>query len=234
MTDNTDINITKKGEKQEEKSLSLFIGTSNLGKIAEYTKLLKDLNVNLVDISPKGLLSLGLTGIDAPVEDGKTFYENAYIKARYYADITKIPCIADDSGLMIEALNGAPGVMSNRYGLPEGTPEHKYTSKERNNYLLEQMKNIKDRKAVMMVTCVLAKPFKTEVLSWEGKLMGEITLTPKGDWGFGFDPIFLVPEYGITLAKMTFDEKNQVSHRAKVAKLIQNDVEKIREFLSTK
>jgi XTP/dITP diphosphohydrolase len=220
----------------------IFLGTANPKKIVEYALLFKNIGARLFDAGRSTLALFKLESLPPPEEDGKTFYQNAYIKARYYADHTGIAAFSDDSGLMVKALGGDPGVRSHRYGIPEpedpssSSSSHEdnfkyYTDEYRNEYLLKQMEGIKDRRAVMAVSCVLAKPHQSLCLRWDGTLFGLITEKPIGNRGFGYDPVFFVPKKGKTLAEMTLDEKETVSHRGKVIDQVWKDSKKILEFL---
>ncbi|MDR2461532.1 MAG: non-canonical purine NTP pyrophosphatase [Deltaproteobacteria bacterium] len=210
-----------------QRCLKLFVGSGNPGKIVELSAMLGFLGAKIFDATGKTTRHLGLTPLAPPVEDGSTFYENAYIKARHYADWSGLPALADDSGLLVYALKGAPGVRSARFG-PQWEPT---LDKSRNQYLLEKMKGITDRRAAFEVTLVLAKPLTREVMSWKGHVLGEILEEPRGDGGFGYDPIFYLPALGRTMAQLSFEEKNQVSHRTMAARRMKEDRAKILEFL---
>jgi XTP/dITP diphosphohydrolase len=190
---------------------ALLIATFNPGKIQELTEALKPLNFRLVTLAD-------LPGhCSAPFETGANFQENAILKARYYAGFAGIPALADDSGLMVDALGGEPGVYSARYG-GEGLSDM-----ARNLFLLEKMAGIKDRRARFVATLALASPEGTKTRFWEGTLLGEIALSPVGENGFGYDPVFLDPKSGLTLAQMTLAEKSRISHRARAVEKLRAD-----------
>jgi XTP/dITP diphosphohydrolase len=161
-------------------------------------------------ILPKGftLISMNDAGLkdDIP-EDGKTFAENALIKARYVYRATGKNCLADDSGLCVEALDGEPGVYSARYA-----GEQK-NSNDNVNLLLKNLHNSSNRKAEFVT--VIALLFNGEEHLFEGVCKGHITETPRGTSGFGYDPVFIPEGESITFAEMTPEQKNQHSHRAK-------------------
>ncbi len=196
----------------------LVLATQNPGKIAE----LKDL------LAPQGWTVLGLSDIgdppDEPNETGATFLENATIKAAAYAAHTGRLCLADDSGLVVDALNGAPGVISSHYafnGRPDG-PAARLTRQERDrantDRLLADLAGVPPEERGARFTCTMALADPTAVLhTTTGTFEGRIGLpgdVPRGDAGFGYDPVFLVPDdYTRTSAELTKDEKNAASHR---------------------
>lgn len=186
----------------------LLIASSNKGKIREISDILKNFNLEIKTLED-------FPEIKPPEETGKSFFENAFLKAKYYAEKTGLLCLADDSGLEVEALNGAPGIYSSRFAGPSATDE------ENNKKLLEELKNVPLEKRKARFVCVIiiyhpsGKYIKAEGI-WEGK----IALEPKGDKGFGYDPLFLVPEYNFkkTVAELSLEEKNKLSHRARALK----------------
>jgi XTP/dITP diphosphohydrolase len=142
-------------------------------------------------------------------ETGSTFTDNALIKARHVCHGTGLPALADDSGLVVDALNGEPGVYSARYG-------NKKTDEERYMLLLQKMKNVPDDKRQARFVCVMALAFPDgrEYIE-EGVCEGIIAEEPAGDNGFGYDPVFFIPELGKTMAQLPLDVKNAISHRAR-------------------
>lgn len=150
-------------------------------------------------------------------ENGRDFYENALIKAKTIAEIAHMPAIADDSGLEVDALNGAPGLYSARYAGNHGNDD------ANNALLLRNLHNITDRSAHFTCTIVLYYP-DGKILTATGKSYGTIINVARGTNGFGYDPIFLSNEYNLTYAELTSEQKNAISHRAKalseLAKLI--------------
>lgn len=188
----------------------LLIGTGNQGKLAEYRALLAGLDVALV--SPDQLSPVP----EEPAEDHETYRDNAIAKAEAYAAATGLPTVADDSGLEVDALGGAPGVRSRRYFGDDASAE------VRNDRLLALLEEAPQRTARFVCVTALAYPGgPTE--TFEGIVRGEIATAPRhGDEGagFGYDPVFIVGGDGRTMAELSPDEKNAVSHRGiAVAKL---------------
>ncbi len=187
--------------------MKMVVATKNLGKLKEIKELLKDLE-NLEVLSMLDFEELKNVEIE---ESGSTFEENAYIKALYVARATGLPAIADDSGLEVDALGGRPGVKSARFGGPDLTDE------ERNEKLLSLLRNVppKDRTARFRCVLVLVVPPDFEKYVATGVCEGLITDKPRGTRGFGYDPIFLLPKLNKTMAELTTEEKNLISHRGK-------------------
>lgn len=185
----------------------IIIATNNNHKIEEFRQILTEYKV-------MSLKDVGLDNLEI-IENGKTFAENAIIKSRTIADILNKVVIADDSGLEIDYLNKEPGIYSARY-LGVNTPYDK-----KNNIILERMKDAIDRKARFICAISISYPNKVDKV-FEGIFEGEIALEPKGENGFGYDPIFLVKELGKTSAELSPYDKNKISHRGKaMAKLLQ-------------
>ncbi len=188
--------------------MRLVLGTANEGKIAEFRAALQPLGLEL--------LSAGRLGVPPPPEEtGATFAENALLKARHYFGATGIASLADDSGLMVDALEGRPGVHSARYAP---------TDRERISRLLEELHRIPEsgRSArFVCALCLLAPGSRIEV---EGEVEGTILEAPRGEGGFGYDPIFYYPPLGKTFAELSRKEKNRVSHRARALDRLRNQV----------
>jgi len=183
--------------------MKMVIATKNRGKLSEIKKILGH--------TPSGYLTLNdFPGIDLPEETGQTFLENAVAKAVCVARKTGMTALADDSGLEVEYLNGRPGVRSARYAGDGATDEDNYRK------LLTEMKGVphSQRRARFVCVIALAEP-GGGVNAFEGSLEGFITEAPKGSNGFGYDPVFFVPEKNRTAAELSPDEKNSVSHRAR-------------------
>ena len=181
----------------------LIFATSNQGKMREIREILKDLNVEV--------LSLKDAGIEADiVEDGLTFEENALIKARTIRDMTGCLVLADDSGLEVDALDKAPGIYSARY-MGEDTA---YDIK--NNHIIGLLKGLEGEERSARFVCAIAAAFPdgTEETR-RGNFEGQIGHKIAGENGFGYDPIFYVPEFGCTAAELSPEQKNEVSHRGK-------------------
>ena len=189
--------------------MKVVIATSNEGKLKEFETLLAPLNWQFY--------SLKDLGIDSPIEDGATFYENALIKAKHAATISGYPAIADDSGLCVDSLNGAPGIKSARYAGENSSDA------DNNLKLLESLENETQRKAAFVACLVFFDPSSDkDPLSAEGRLEGEIARDPQGKDGFGYDPIFFISDENKTLAELGKDYKNKNSHRAKATKILLN------------
>ncbi|PMP69216.1 MAG: non-canonical purine NTP pyrophosphatase [Thermodesulfobacterium geofontis] len=183
----------------------LLIATSNMGKVKEINELLKDLHLEIKTLQD-------FCKIESPEETGKTFFENAYLKAKYWAEKTGLMCLADDSGLEVEALNNAPGVYSSRFAGENATDE------ENNRKLLELLQGIPFEKRKARFVCVIVVYHPSgKYITTEGTWEGVIGFEPRGSYGFGYDPIFLVPEYDYkkTAAELAPEEKNKLSHRGK-------------------
>ena len=193
--------------------ISLVIATTNKGKIREIKTLLKGFPVIIKDLNDFG-------PIPPVVEDGKTFDDNAYKKASFTAKILGLPAIADDSGLCVDALGGAPGILSARYGGEDLSDE------ERCLKLLKDMEGQANRAAAFHCVLSIAVP-QGAALTYEAKCEGLITDTLTGENGFGYDPVFHYPPYNKTFAQLTMDEKNNVSHRGKVLKELKDEFDKV-------
>lgn len=181
----------------------IIFATKNKGKIVEINEIMKELNLQI--------LSLEEAAIDIEIiENGSTFEENAIIKVKEIMKITNDIVMADDSGLEIDYLNGAPGVHSSRFE-GENTP---YDIK--NNKILDMLKGVAEEERTARFVCVIAAGFPDgQIITTKGVIEGIIGYEIKGENGFGYDPIFYVPEYKMTTAQMSFQLKNQISHRAK-------------------
>ena len=186
-------------------STLLLIATNNKGKIKELQELLTDTGIELVTPAQ---LNLELDVL----EDGNTYAENAAKKAIAFAKASGLVSLADDSGLEVDALDGAPGLYSARYGSPDGA---KLSDKERRAYLINNLQDkLRPWKARFHATIAIAIPDGETHLA-EGFCEGEIIPEERGTGGFGYDPIFLLPELGKTMAELPMEEKNRLSHRAK-------------------
>ena len=195
----------------------LVIATRNRGKTAEIREFLKEFPVaikNLDDFGP----------IPPVVEDGETFEENAYKKASFTARVLGLPALADDSGLIVEALGGRPGVYSARYAGASATDA------QRCERLLKEMSGVGNRRAAFECVISIAVPTGA-ALTYEGRCEGEIGLAPRGVNGFGYDPIFHFAPMGKTFAEMTRKEKGNVSHRGKALREVRDEFGKIMIWL---
>lgn len=188
----------------EEKLMDkLIFATSNANKMKEIREILKDVSGEI--------LSMKEAGIDVEiVEDGKTFEENALIKARAIRDLTGCLVLADDSGLEVDALNKEPGIYSARY-MGEDTS---YDIKNAN--LIERLNGLVDQERSARFVCVIAAAFPDgSDVTCRGTIEGQIAYESAGENGFGYDPIFYVPEYRCTTAQLSPEQKNEISHRGK-------------------
>ena len=187
-------------------SKKLLIATHNEGKVREFYHLLGDV--------PLSLTSLKELGISDDVEEtGSTFEENAIIKAQAYSRLAGLLTLADDSGLEVDALGGDPGVYSARYG-GEGL-----TDEDRVELLLHNMRGVPWNLRSARFRCVIAiAPSEGEAVTVEGTVEGIIQYEPMGDGGFGYDPVFLLPQKGLTTSQLPLDEKNSLSHRGQAAR----------------
>jgi XTP/dITP diphosphohydrolase len=196
---------------------TLVLATRNRGKIREFRTLLAGFDVEIRELDDFG-------PIPHPVEDGASFDENAYKKACHTAKVLGFPALADDSGLVVEALGGAPGVLSARYAGENATDQ------ENCRKLLEAMAGVSHRKAAFECVLSIAVP-QGPALVYEGRCEGEIALTPKGENGFGYDPLFWYPPAGKTFAEMSQEEKNEVSHRGRAMKELRQEFPKVLQWL---
>ena len=193
--------------------MTLVIATRNAGKAAEIRDLLEDFPVRIKNIGDFG-------PIPEVEEDGHTFDDNAYKKASFAARVLGIPALADDSGLVVEALGGAPGLYSARYAGENATDEQRYRK------LLAEMKGKIHRKAAFECVLSIAVP-GGPALTYEGRCEGEIAEEPAGQNGFGYDPIFYYPALGKTFGQLTRDEKSHISHRGKALRELRDEFDKV-------
>ena len=193
--------------------ISIVIATRNKGKTAEIREMLKGFPVNIKNLDDFG-------PIPEIEEDGDTFDENAYKKASVTARILGMPALADDSGLLVESLGGAPGVHSARYAGENAT------DKQRGEKLLEEMKGKTNRKAAFECVISIAVP-SGPALTYEARCEGLITEEPAGQNGFGYDPVFFFPPLKKTFAELTRTEKSRVSHRGKALGELKEEFDKV-------
>lgn len=197
--------------------INIVLATRNTGKTNEIKDLLKGFPViirNLDDFGP----------IPPIVEDGTTFDENAYKKASLTARYLGLPALSDDSGLMVEALGGAPGVLSARYAGPQATDQ------ERCRKLLLDLGDHENRRAAFECVLSLAVP-SGAALTYEGRCEGVIAREPSGDNGFGYDPVFYYPPLNKTFAQLRMAEKSQVSHRGIALRELRSEFDKVLVWL---
>ncbi|HSL60298.1 MAG TPA: XTP/dITP diphosphatase [Desulfotignum sp.] len=195
----------------------LVLASTNKGKTREIQDLLKDFPLdikNLTDFGP----------IPPVIEDGLTFDDNAYKKASFTARILGYPAMADDSGLCVEALGGAPGVHSARYAGENATDADNVAR------LLKDLENHEDRRAAFECVISIAVPTGA-ALTYEGRCEGIITRKPAGENGFGYDPLFFFPGFNKTFAQLTMEQKAQVSHRGIALKQVAHEMDRILEWI---
>lgn len=187
----------------------VVLATGNPGKVRELADLLAAFGLDIVAQTE--------LGVESAEETGLTFIENAILKARHAAEITGLPAIADDSGLAVDALGGAPGIYSARYAGADASDQQNLDK------LLVALKNVPDDKRQAQFHCVLVyvrHAADPTPLVFHGSWAGEIARSSAGQGGFGYDPIFFVPELGKTAAELSKDEKRAVSHRGKALNLL--------------
>ena len=182
--------------------MKVILASQNQHKLVELSTILSQLGFEIALESEYGL------HVDVD-ETGTTFEENSLLKAEAVMKASGLPVLADDSGLMVDALDGAPGVYSARYG-------HKSSDAERIAYLLENLKDVpaerRTAKFVCVITCLW--PDGRRIVA-RGECPGQILFAPKGTGGFGYDPVFYLPELGMTYAELPSEQKNAISHRAR-------------------
>ena len=187
--------------------MKVILASQNQHKLVELSAILSQLGFEIALESEYGL------DIDVD-ETGTTFEENSLLKAEAVMKASGMPVLADDSGLMVDALNGAPGVYSARYG-------HKNSDAERIDYLLENLKDVpaerRTAKFVCVITCLWPDGRK---IAARGECPGQILLAPQGQGGFGYDPVFYLPELQKTYAELRPEEKNAISHRGKALRAL--------------
>ena len=195
--------------------MKVVLASRNPHKLVEISRITQKFGMELVLQSE--------LGVDIDVEEtGTSFEENSYLKARAVMEATGLPALADDSGIAVDALNGEPGIYSARYGFDESLDDW-----GRLQLLLKNTENVPDGQRQAQFVCVitLVTP-EGKVIQARGEVHGELLRAPAGEGGFGYDPIFYYPPFGKTLAEVSAEEKNQVSHRAQALKVF---YEKLKE-----
>lgn len=198
--------------------MKIVLASNNAHKLQELRAILTTLGMEVV-----AQREMGITV--EPNENGTTFEENSYIKAKTVMDCCGLPTIADDSGLMVDALDGAPGVYSARFG-----GERCKTDRDRLEYLLELMQEVpEERRTAKFVSVItLLTPDGRKIVA-RGECPGTILREPKGENGFGYDPVFYVAEAGCTFAQLPAEQKNRISHRARALAAFAQQVRKEQE-----
>lgn len=190
------------------------LASGNEHKLIEIKKILKEFGIGIVTMSEVGLGELEI------IEDGETFEENSFIKAKEVMERTGLPTVADDSGLMVNYLDGAPGVYSARFAGEAVTYE------DNNDKLLKVLKDVpeNERGAKFVTVMTLLFPSGDRIVA-RGEIDGKILKQRKGEKGFGYDPLFYVEEYGKTFAEMSLKLKNKISHRGKALVSLKDQLE---------
>ncbi len=185
------------------RATKLLLATTNEGKIKEIRHSLKDLAIEISTLSE-------VKGVEVCPEEKHTLLENAIFKAMYYSRHSDVMTLADDTGLEVDALAGAPGVHSARYAGENATDE------ENNRKLLREMATVPESRRAARFVCVMALAFRGRLIkSYKGECAGRLLTAPRGDNGFGYDPLFFIPSLNKTFAQLTTEEKNKWSHRGK-------------------
>lgn len=200
---------------------TIVLATRNRGKIAEFEKMFAPWGIRVRSV-------FDYSGVEEVEEDGATFQENAIKKAKTISHALGLPALADDSGLEVDALNGAPGVYSARFAGPEANDQ------ANNRKLLELMSNVPEEKRSARFRCVLVLAMPTpdgdvDIMVTEGTCEGQIAAAPQGEGGFGYDPLFYLPALGKTMAELDPVVKNSLSHRGNA---MRNMERKWRELFS--
>ncbi|EUJ53541.1 XTP/dITP diphosphatase [Listeria fleischmannii] len=199
----------------------LVIATGNVGKAQEFVGIFSQYDVEILTLKD-------FPEIGEIEETGTTFAENAALKAQTVAKILNTTVLADDSGLIVDALGGAPGIYSARYA-------GDHNDAKNNEKLLNELKDVPDEKRTARFHCTLAIATPHgEVDYFEGDCEGQIAQELSGENGFGYDPLFLLPDRGITMANLKPEEKNQISHRANAIKALGKNIEKVLEKIDKK
>lgn len=186
----------------------IVLATKNQGKIREMRALLAPINIEVMSLAD-------FPPIEDAEENGATFADNAMLKARWYYAHTNVSCLADDSGLEVDALGGSPGVYSARYSGDDATDA------SNNAKVLREMADVPEEKRTARFRCAMALVGGNIELTADGTCEGVLLTKPRGNGGFGYDPLFYVPAFGRTLAELSQEEKNGISHRgAAVRKMV--------------
>ena len=193
--------------------MKLVVASNNAHKIAELNAILSRLGMEVVSQREAGVHV-------EPEETGTTFEENSYIMAKAVLEASGMAAVADDSGLMVEALGGAPGVYSARFGGAECK-----TDRDRLEYLLKKMEGQENRAAKFVSVITVLTPDGRKLVA-RGECPGVLLTEPHGDNGFGYDPIFFYPQKGCTFAELPAEEKNKISHRSRALKLLSERIQK--------
>jgi XTP/dITP diphosphohydrolase len=193
------------------KELTIIAASNNQKKLAEMKDILSRLGVNVISQAQAGITV-------SPEETGSTFEENARIKAETVMKLSAMPAVADDSGLEVKALDGEPGIYSARYG-----GDKCKSDADRTALLLSNMQD-KEQREAKFVSCIACVFPNGDVITARGEICGQISYSPRGSGGFGYDPVFFIPEYGKTMAELDPELKNHISHRASALTAFRNNL----------
>jgi XTP/dITP diphosphohydrolase len=199
-------------------TITLVIATRNQGKLSEISDLLKDYPVDIKSLDDFG-------PIPEVVEDGETFEDNAYKKSSFTARVLGFPALADDSGLVVPALDGAPGVHSARWAGENATDQDKCVK------LLSELDGVTDRRAAFECVISIAVP-GGPALTYTGRCEGDILTAPRGENGFGYDPVFYYTPFKKTFAEISREKKSRVSHRGKALMEVQSEFDKVLTWIA--
>ena len=194
----------------------IVLASSNAGKVREVEMMMKDMGISVIPLSETSF-------VGEIEENGATFEENAVIKAKAVANVLNVPVLADDSGLEIDYLDKAPGIYSARY-LGHDTP---YSVK--NKMILEKLDGVPDEERTARFVCSMALALpEGAVLTTTATMEGRIAYEIKGENGFGYDPIFYLPEFGMSSAEISPEQKNEISHRGKALRMMKDEIAKLK------
>lgn len=189
--------------------MKLVVATRNQSKLREIEPLFRGTGIRLASLTDLGLEP---DPEEDRVERFTNFAQNALAKALYFHDRTGLPMMAEDSGIVVDALDGEPGYRSKRYAPAEMAAEHG-VDKANNLYLLQRMRDVPDGRRAAHFHCTVAVVLEDETRLFAGRVDGVLLREPRGEGGFGYDPLFYLPERGVTTAQLTVEEKNEISHR---------------------
>jgi len=189
--------------------VKLAVATRNQDKLREIEPLFRGTSIRLVSLADLGLEH---KPEEEQVERYTSFAQNALAKAQYFHDRTGLPMMAEDSGIVVDALDGEPGYRSKRYAPPEMQAEYG-VDRANNLYLLRRMRDVPDEQRTAHFHCTVAVVLEDETRLFAGRVHGVLLMEPRGEGGFGYDPLFYLPERGVTTAELSVAEKNEISHR---------------------
>jgi XTP/dITP diphosphohydrolase len=198
--------------------VKVVLATKNRGKLKEFQEKLKEFEIEVIPIDQ-------ISNLEPPEEKGITFCENAYEKAKYYSERIDLPVIAEDSGLEVEALNGRPGVFSARFA-GEGA-----TDEENNKRLILELKKLGLENSPAKYVSFIFLYIPEGMGLWSsGEVKGKVITEPRGEGGFGYDPLFVPEGYTKTMAELPIEEKNKISHRGKAIEKLVNLIKEIKKW----